>query len=52
MLEIHNVEGLDSKTLNITKRKSKKTQILLYDTGRRADDFINKLKYRKNGKFV
>ena len=23
MLEIHNVEGLDSKTLNITKRKTK-----------------------------
>lgn len=51
MLEIHNVEGLDSKTLNITKRKSKKTQILLYDTGRRADDFINKIKYRRNGKY-
>jgi hypothetical protein len=51
MLEIHNVEGLDSKTLNITKRKTKKTQILLYDTGRRADDFINKLKYRNNGKY-
>ena len=51
MLEIHNVEGLDSKTLNISKRKTKKTQILLYDTGRRADDFINKLKYRKNGKY-
>jgi hypothetical protein len=51
MLEIHNVEGLDSKVLNITKRKTKKTQILLYDTGRRADDFINKLKYRNNGKY-
>lgn len=51
MLEIHNVEGLDSKTLNITKRKSKKTQIFLYDTGRRADDFINKIKYRRNGKY-
>jgi len=51
MLEIHNVEGLDSKTLNITKRKSKKTQIFLYDTGRRADDFINKIKHRRNGKY-
>lgn len=51
MLEIHNVEGLDSKTLNITKRKSKKIQIFLYDTGRRADDFINKIKHRRNGKY-
>jgi N-acetyl-anhydromuramyl-L-alanine amidase AmpD len=51
MLEIHNVEGLDNDNLNINRRKTKKNQILLYDTGRRADDFINKLKYRKNGKF-
>lgn len=51
MLEIHNVEGLDNKTLNIVRRKTKKHQILLYDTGRRADDFINKLKYRKCGKY-
>lgn len=51
MLEIHSVEKLDSKKLNIKRRKSKKTQILLYDTGRRSDDFINKLKYRKNGNY-
>jgi len=51
MLEIHNVEGLDNKTLNIVRRKTKKHQILLYDTGRRTDDFINKLKYRKCGKY-
>ena len=52
MLEIHNVEGLDNKNFNIVRRKTKKTQILLYDTTRRADDFINKLKYRKNGKYT
>jgi len=51
MLEIHNVEGLDNKTLNVVRRRTKKTQILLYDTNRRADDFINKLKYRKCGKY-
>ena len=51
MLEIFNVETLDTKQLNIHKRKSKKTQILLYDTQRRVDDFINKIKYRKNGKY-
>lgn len=49
MLVIHNVEGLDDK--NIIKKKYKKTQILLYDTKRRTDDFINKIKYRKNGKY-
>jgi N-acetyl-anhydromuramyl-L-alanine amidase AmpD len=37
--------------LNIIKRKTKKTQILLYDTQRKSDDFINKIKYRKNGKY-
>lgn len=51
MLAIHNVEGLDSKKLNISKRKSKKTQIFLYDTGRRTEDFINKIRYRKNGNY-
>ena len=33
------------------KRKTKKSQILLIDTQRRFDDFVNKLKYRKNGKY-
>lgn len=44
---VHDVEILDN--LNIVKRKSKKTQIFLYDTQRRVDDFINKIRYRKNG---
>ena len=46
---VQNVEILDN--LNITRRKSKKTQILLYDTQRRLDDFLNKIKYRLNGKY-
>lgn len=48
---VHDVEILDKNNLNIIKRKSKKTQILLYDTQRRVDDFINKIKYRKNGNY-
>lgn len=51
MLVIHNVDVLDKNKLNIVKKKSKKTQILLYDTQRRVDDFINKIRYRKNGKY-
>ena len=51
MLVVHDIEKIDKDKLNITKRKTKKTQILLYDTQRRIDDFVNKLKYRKNGKF-
>lgn len=51
MLIIQNVDVLDEKNLNVNKRKTKKTQILLYDTQRRVDDFINKLKYRKNGRY-
>jgi N-acetyl-anhydromuramyl-L-alanine amidase AmpD len=48
---VHDVEIIDRNELNIVRRKSKKTQILLYDTQRRADDFINKIKFRKNGKY-
>ena len=51
MLEIHNVEILDKKKLNVVKKKSKKTQIFLYDTQRRADDFMMKLKHRLNGRY-
>lgn len=51
MLEIQDVDIIDKKTLNIVKRKSKKTQILLYDTQRRFDDYVMKLKHRRNGNF-
>lgn len=51
MLEILSVDGLSKKDLNIVKQKSKKSKILLYDTGRRTDYFINKIKYRNNGKY-
>ena len=37
--------------LNIVKKKTKKTKILLYDTNRRNDDFLMKLKYRRNGEY-
>jgi N-acetyl-anhydromuramyl-L-alanine amidase AmpD len=48
MLEIHDVE---IRNLNYKKRKTNKTQIMLYDTTRRFDDFMMKLKYRRNGKY-
>ena len=41
MLEIQDVE---IKQLNVKKRKTNKTQILLYDTQRRFDDYVMKLK--------
>jgi N-acetyl-anhydromuramyl-L-alanine amidase AmpD len=51
MLEIQNVENLRDIKLNINKRKTKKTQILLCDTQRRVDDFVMKLRYRNNQKY-
>jgi hypothetical protein len=51
MLVIHDIETIDKAQLNIVKKKSKKTQILLYDTQRRMDDFVSKIKYRRNGKY-
>lgn len=33
--------------LNIVKRKTKKTQIMIYDTGRKVSDYISRIKYRK-----
>ncbi len=51
MLEILDAEAFNLNELNYKKRKYKKTQILLYDTKRRFDDFIKMLKYRRNGKY-
>lgn len=51
MLATHNIETINNKDLNVYRKKTKKTQILLYDTQRRVDDFVNKIKYRKNGKY-
>ena len=51
MLEIRDVETIDKDSLNFVKRKYKKKQILLYDTKRRIDDFVNKIKYRQNGQY-
>ncbi len=51
MLEVQSVESLNDVKLNINKRKSVKTQIFLYDTQRRLDDFIMKLKYRNDSKY-
>lgn len=51
MLEIRDVETIDKDGLNHPKRSYKKKQILLYDTKRRIDDFVNKIKYRQNGQY-
>ena len=51
MLEILDAEVFKVGKLKFKKRKYKKTQILLYDTSRRLDDFIRMLKYRRNGEY-
>lgn len=51
MLEISHVKFLNEKDLNIIRKRSKKNQILLYDTHRRLPDFFNKIQYRRNGKY-
>jgi N-acetyl-anhydromuramyl-L-alanine amidase AmpD len=51
MLGIRDVEIISKEELNHSKRTYKKRQILLYDTKRRVDDFVKKIKYRRNGKY-
>jgi N-acetyl-anhydromuramyl-L-alanine amidase AmpD len=51
MLEVQNADVLNDVKLSINKRKTKKTQIFLYDTQRRIDDYVMKLKHRNNGKY-
>jgi len=48
MLEIQEIE-LKIKISN--KRKYKKNQIMLFDTFRSIDNYISKLKFRKNGEY-
>jgi hypothetical protein len=50
-LEISKIEVLNDIDLHIVRKRSKKTQIFLYDTQRPVDKFIMKLKYRNNGKY-
>jgi len=51
MLEILDVKDLENKNLNIKKRKTKKSQIILFDTNRKFNDYIGKIKYRNNGNY-
>ena len=51
MVETQKIDTLNEKKLNVIRRKSKKKQIFLYDTQRRSDDFIMKLKYRNNEQY-
>jgi len=48
---IKSPDVLNDVKLNIYRRKTKKTQIFLYDTGRRFDDFMMKLRYRNNEQY-
>jgi hypothetical protein len=52
MLITKDTEFLDKLNLNIVKRKTKKTQILLFDTFRRTDEYLQKLVHRRNGKYT
>lgn len=51
MLVIEKIEKIKNKKFNIIRRKTKKTQILLFDTKRRTEDYINKLIFRNNGEY-
>ncbi len=51
MVEYETSGHLAGVKLNIKRRKTKKTKIFLYDTQRRVDDYIMKLKYRNNEKY-
>lgn len=51
MLMVEQIEKLRDTNLNVVRRKTTKKQILLYDTQRKVEDFVNKLKYRNNGKY-
>jgi len=48
---IETTDVLSDVKLNITRRRAKKTQIFLYDTGRRVDDYLTKLRYRNNEEY-
>ncbi len=50
MLQIHKLEELNNE-LNIVKRRTKKTQIMLCDSHRRFGDYVNMLRYRLGGKY-
>ena len=51
MLAIQTIETVDRNSLKINRRKSKKSQIFLFDTQRRFEDYISKIKYRRNGNY-
>jgi N-acetyl-anhydromuramyl-L-alanine amidase AmpD len=51
MVKYEGSEVLKDVKLKITRRKAKKETILLFDTQRRLDDYLAKLKYRVNGEY-
>lgn len=51
MLEIKKLDGFNQKNLNIVRKKTKKTQIFLFDTERKFNNYTSKLLYRNNGRY-
>ena len=51
MVEYEISEPLEGVKLNITRRNAKKSQIFLYDTNRRLDNYVMKLRYRNNERY-
>ena len=51
MIQVQPPEILSDVKLNVIRRKSKKSQIFLYDTQRRVDDYLLKIKHRNNGQY-
>lgn len=50
-MEIKKIEEVNSKTLNIIRKRSKKKQILLFDTQRRFKHYVQTIINRNNGKY-
>ena len=51
MVEYEVSEPLEEIKLNVNRRKAKKSQIFLYDTNRRLENYVMKLRYRHNEKY-
>jgi N-acetyl-anhydromuramyl-L-alanine amidase AmpD len=51
MLDIKRIDELDENKINITRRKSKKKQIFLFDTQRKYKNYVLKLVHSNNGNY-
>jgi hypothetical protein len=51
MIEIKKIDELNNKKLNIINRKTKKEQILIFDTQRNFKNYVAKIIHRNNGSY-